>query len=56
MAKIKIKDIPKDKKISEKELKKVTGGMITRLPIVVAAKGGCKWASNAGDGCNDYWT
>ena len=32
MAKIKILDLPKDKKISDEEMKKVLGGMLKPLP------------------------
>jgi hypothetical protein len=32
MPKIKIKDLPKDKKVSEKEIKRITGGLLQPLP------------------------
>ncbi|MBW1710486.1 MAG: hypothetical protein JRG97_12835 [Deltaproteobacteria bacterium] len=35
MAKIKIKDLPKDKKISKEEMKKVTGGLAILTPLSI---------------------
>jgi len=64
---IKIKDLPKETAVSKEEMRNVLGGVLSFRPIMLmpgtgltggagASKPGgkCRWASSAGDCCNDW--
>ena len=63
-SRIKIKDLPKETAVSKEEMRNVLGGVLRSMPIMLrpgiggtaeSKPGGkCRWASGAGDCCNDW--